>query len=74
MGFVLGNELNNEISRQNILLWEFLDSIAKSVKEIAPNKLTMTSTVDDGMLTIDYVTKFNINGNIILKEKERKKN
>jgi hypothetical protein len=52
MGFVIGNEQNNAVTRANCKFWEWIDSIATRVKEVAPTKLTATTIVDDDFLTV----------------------
>lgn len=54
MGFVIGNEQNNAVTRANCKFWEWIDSIATRVKEadVAANKLTSTTIVDDNFLTV----------------------
>ncbi len=47
MGFIIGNEQNNMVTRSNCKFWEWIDSIAARVKVTAPSKLTSTTIVDD---------------------------
>lgn len=51
-GFVIGNELNNDIRRSDPQFWDFIDSIAEDIKQIAPKKETMITLLDDSMMTI----------------------
>jgi hypothetical protein len=52
MGFVIGNEQNDMITRSNCNYWAWLDEIDAAVKQQAPNLLTATTIVDDAMITI----------------------
>lgn len=52
IGFVLGNEQNDEISRFNPYYWNFINTIAGKIKTIVNKKLTMISIVDDGNLSV----------------------
>jgi hypothetical protein len=54
IGFVLGNEQNNAVNRANCMYWQWIEQIANEVKSTAPTKLTATSIVDDGMVTVNY--------------------
>lgn len=54
IGFILGNEQNNAVNRANCMYWQWIEQIANEVKGIAPTKLTATSIVDDGMVTVNY--------------------
>ena len=51
MGFVVGNENNNAVTRENCMYWQWVDDVAKAVKQAAPNKLSSTTVVDDSMET-----------------------
>lgn len=53
MGFMVGNELNGEATRGNPQFWQWIDHLARIIKEIAPDKLTTMALVDDGLLSID---------------------
>ena len=53
MGFMVGNELNAETTRNNPQFWLWIDHLASIVKEIAPDKLTTIALVDDGFVSID---------------------
>lgn len=50
MGFSLGNELNNPPRVQRPDYWDKLETIAKAVKAVAPDKLLMTCCENDGAL------------------------
>lgn len=51
MGFVVGNENNNAVTRENCKYWQWIDDVARAVKQAAPLKLTSTTVVDDSMDT-----------------------
>jgi len=51
-GFVIGNELNNNIRRSDPEYWNYIDSVAEDIKQIAPLKETMVTLLDDSMITI----------------------
>jgi len=53
MGFVIGNEQNNAVTRANCEFWKWIDSMATRVKQAAPTKLTATTIVDDDFLTVN---------------------
>lgn len=52
IGFVIGNEQNNMVTRSNCRYWAWLDEIDAAVKQQAPNLLTATTIVDDAMVTV----------------------
>ncbi len=52
MGFVIGNEQNDAVTRSNCRYWQWLDEIDAAVKQQAPNLLTATTIVDDAMITV----------------------
>lgn len=64
IGFVIGNEKNDEYSRYNPLYWKFINDVGEAVKEIAPNKLTMVGIVDDGHLTVQAAESLGLVNNI----------
>jgi hypothetical protein len=49
MGFVVGNEVNNEDTRTNPDFWKYIDELAVAAKAAAPDKLTTIALVDDSM-------------------------
>jgi len=51
-GFVIGNELNNDIRRSDPEYWNYIDSVAADIKQIAPLKETMVTLLDDSMISI----------------------
>lgn len=57
IGFILGNEQINAINRANCSYWAWIEQIANEVKGTAPTKLTATSIVDDGMVTVNYAER-----------------
>lgn len=52
MGFLLSNELNSDVTRDSMDFWLWLDVLGKEIKKIAPDKLTMVSIVDDGLISL----------------------
>lgn len=52
MGFVIGNEQNNMITRSNCQFWEWINDMGGRVKWYAPEKLTSTTIVDDDFGTV----------------------
>lgn len=52
MGFIVGNEVNNDNTRRNVEFWKWIEVLAAAAKAAAPDKLTTMSTVDDGLITI----------------------
>lgn len=52
IGFVIGNEQNDEIARSSPVYWNWVNSVAKIIKNEVEDKLTMISIVDDGTLTV----------------------
>ncbi len=59
MGFVVGNENNNAVTRENCKYWQWVDDVSKAIKQVAPNKLTSTTVVDDSMMTPTAAQKCN---------------
>ncbi len=60
MGFVIGNEQNNAVTRGNCQFWAWINSIAARVKQAAPNKLAATTIVDDNFLTVKAAIGCNV--------------
>ena len=65
LGYMLGNEnVGNDINNQKF--WTNLNQISGALKSIAPNKLTFTGIVDDGMKTVragnNYMTSLDVWG------------
>uniref|UniRef100_B8HXW1 Glycoside hydrolase family 2 catalytic domain-containing protein n=1 Tax=Cyanothece sp. (strain PCC 7425 / ATCC 29141) TaxID=395961 RepID=B8HXW1_CYAP4 len=58
LGYVVGNELNNERDRANPQFWKALDSIAQKVKIEDPDSVITTGLVDDGMRAIALGDKY----------------
>jgi len=52
LGISIGNELNSIENIQNPEFWIYLNTLAKMLKGIMPNKIVMTSVVDDSIATI----------------------
>lgn len=52
MGFIIGNEVNNEDTRSNSDFWIWIDGLAQSTKTTAPDKLTVMALVDDSMISV----------------------
>ncbi len=65
IGYMLGNE-NVGGDRNNPTFWTNLNKISEALKSIAPNKLTFTGLVDDGMLSVkagnNYMTSLDVWG------------
>jgi hypothetical protein len=57
MGFVIGNEQNNQVTRSNCKFWEWIDSIGARIKWYSPDKLTTTTVVDDDFITVSEAIK-----------------
>ena len=49
MGFVVSNELNSLQNINSPTFWNWINKLAGDIKALAPDKLTMTSLVDDSM-------------------------
>jgi len=60
LGWVIGNELNSPQNRVNPAYWEYLNSLAGELKEITPNKITMVTLIDDGMITLKKVKELGV--------------
>ncbi|MGY8524415.1 hypothetical protein [Paracidovorax citrulli] len=52
IGFTIGNETNGADVRSDPAYWAWLDGLAAIAKTAAPDKLTMTCLVDDGILSV----------------------
>jgi len=65
MGYMLGNE-NIGGDLNNPTFWNNYNAIAAALKQIAPNKLTTTGLVDDGMKSVqvgnNYMTSLDVWG------------
>lgn len=59
-GWVLGNELNSPQNRTNPAYWKYLNDLAGELKEVSPNKETMVTLIDDGMITLRKVKELGI--------------
>ncbi len=59
-GWVLGNELNSPQNRANPRYWNYLNTLAKALKKIAPKKEVMVVLIDDGMETLQRVKEMNV--------------
>jgi len=52
MGYMIGNETNNEDDINNPKYWSALNEMAGAIKAITTNKITFIANVDDGMNTV----------------------
>jgi hypothetical protein len=52
MGYMIGNETNNEDDINNPRYWAALNEMAGAIKAITTNKITFIAEVDDGMRTV----------------------
>lgn len=52
MGFILGNEVNNNETIGNPHFWGWIDALAVRTKGVAPGKLTLMALVDDSMNSV----------------------
>jgi len=59
-GFVISNEQNSDQVRGSWQFWRWFDETAALVKQLAPNKLTAMTLVDDGIVSISYAESFNV--------------
>ena len=57
MGFVISNELNSLQNVNNPTFWSWINGLAGDIKALAPDKLTMTSLVDDSMASVPLAEK-----------------
>ena len=49
MGFIVANEVNNVNTIADATFWSFLNSLCLKVRQLAPDKITVMSVVDDSM-------------------------
>jgi len=59
-GFFISNEQNNEGIRGSYEFWKWFDETARQVKQLAPNKLTGITLVDDALLSVFYAEGFGV--------------
>lgn len=57
MGFIIGNEVNSVVTRDNIAFWMWLNDLAGATKTAAPGKLTLIALVDDSMKSVSHGDK-----------------
>jgi len=56
MGFMIGNELNADF-KNDPAFWEWVNKMGKTIKEIAPTKITTVALIDDSFQSLDAVTQ-----------------
>ncbi len=57
MGFIIGNEVNSVVTRDNSNFWKWLNDLAGATKAAAPGKLTLLALVDDSMKSVSHADK-----------------